>query len=208
MLLPTQAIFPGLLESAYRRELQKLFDHHVLPRLWAKDTSLWPVEDSQVESLKGNLRWLDLPTQLGPLLARVSARASLIEPAGFEDVVFVAMGDSNLAAECILRLPTARLGKRTFLLDNIDPDSVRAFEETLRLDKTLFVFASKSGRHLETHSLLLYFLERLRAVGIHSPGRHFVALTAENSYLSELAVSTTSLIVFFIRRASADAIHH
>jgi glucose-6-phosphate isomerase len=158
LLLPMQAIFPGLLESAYRRELQKLFDHHVLPRLWAKDTSLWPVEEFQVQSLKGNLRWLDLPTQLGPLLARVSAHASLIEPAGFEDVVFVAMGDSNLAAECILRLPTARLGKRTFLLDNIDPDSVRAFEETLRLDKTLFVFASKSGRHLETHSLLLYFL--------------------------------------------------
>ena len=97
------------------------------------------------------------------------------------------MGDSNLAAESILRLPAAKLGTRIFLLDYIDPDSVRAFDEMLHLDRTLFVFANKSGKHLETHSLLLYFLERLRVLGIHHPARHFVTLTEENSYLGELA---------------------
>jgi transaldolase/glucose-6-phosphate isomerase len=187
LLLATQAIFPGLLESAFRRELQTLFDNNALPRLWAKDPSLWPVEQFQAESLKNNLSWLDLPQQLGPLLARVVDRAAKIEPAGFEDVVFVTMGDSNLAAKSILRLPGARLGKRTFLLDNIDPDSVRAFDRMLRLDRTLFVFANKSGKHIEAHSLLLYFLERLKMAGIHSPARHFVTLTEENSYLGELA---------------------
>jgi len=35
--------------------------------------------------------------------------------------------------------------------------------------------------------LLLYFLERLRVLGIHHPARHFVTLTEENSYLGELA---------------------
>jgi transaldolase / glucose-6-phosphate isomerase len=187
LLLATQAIFPGLLESAFQRELQTLFDNNALPRLWAKDTSLWPVEEFQAQSLKNNLSWLDLPQQLGPLLARVVTRAAMIEPAGFEDVVFVTMGDSNLAAKSILRLPGARLGKRTFLLDNIDPDSVRAFDATLRLDKTLFIFANKSGKHIEAHSLLLYFLERLKMAGIPSPASHFVTLTEENSYLGELS---------------------
>jgi transaldolase/glucose-6-phosphate isomerase len=187
LLLPTQAIFPGLLERAFRRELQNLFDTNALPRLWAKDPSLWPAEEFQAEFLKNNLRWLDLPQQLEPLMARVVARAAMIEPAGFEDVVFVTLGDSNLAARSILRLPDARLGKRTFLLDTIDPDSVRTFAETLRLDKTLFIFANKSGKHIETHSLLLYFLEKLRMIGIQSPPRHFVTLTEENSYLGELA---------------------
>ncbi|HEV1995847.1 MAG TPA: hypothetical protein VGR03_16055 [Candidatus Acidoferrum sp.] len=186
MPLPTQAIFPGLLESAYRRELQNLSANNVLARLWAKDASLWPAEEFQAASLKSNLRWLDLPGQLGPLMARVAARAAMIEPAGFEDVVFITMGDSNLAAKSILRLPDAKLGKRTFLLENIDPDSVRAFDEWLRLDRTLFIFANKSGKHLETHSLLLYFLERLRIQGIDSPARHFVTVTEENSYLGEL----------------------
>src|SRR6267378_2502478 len=187
LLLPTQAIFPGFLQSAYRRELQNLSANNALARLWAKDASLWPVEQYQTESLKNNLRWLDLPGQLGPLLARVAARAAKVEPAGFEDVVFVTMGDSNLAAESILRLPAAKRGTRTFLLDYIDPDSVRDFDEMLRLDRTLFVFANKSGKHIEAHSLLLYFLERLRMLGIHSPARHFVSLTEENSYLAQLA---------------------
>src|SRR6266852_43634 len=171
--LPAQAIFPSLLESAYRRELQNLSANSALARLWAKDTSLWPAEKYQTESVKSNLGWLDLPGQLEPLLARVVARAAKIEPAGFEDVVFVTMGDSSLAAESILRLPAAKLGKRTFLLDNIDPDSLRALEEVLHLDRTLFVFASKSGKDIETHSLLLYFLERLRMLRIQSPARHF-----------------------------------
>src|SRR5882762_7200066 len=185
--LPKQAIFPGLLETAYRRELQNLSASNALARLWAKDASLWPAEQFQVESLKSSLRWLDLPGQLPPLLARVAARAAMIEPAGFEDVVLVAMGESNQAAKSILRLPAVKLAKRTFLLDNIDPDSLRAFDEHLRLDKTLFIFASKSGKHIEAHSLLLYFLERLRTAGVPSPERHFVILAEENSYLGELA---------------------
>jgi len=185
--LPTQAIFPGLLESTYRRELQNLFSKNVLARLWAKDTSLWPAEDYQAESMESNLSWLDLPEQLGPLLARVVARAAKVEPAGFEDVVFVTMGVSSLAAESILRSPAASLGKRTFLLDTIDPDSVRAFDGMLDFGTTLFVFANKSGKPIETHSLPLYFLERLKMMGIHSPAHHFITLTEENSYLGQLA---------------------
>lgn len=187
MRLPVQDVFPGVLQIAFRRELQNLYDNNGLARLWAKDASLWPAEEFQTESLKSNLRWLDLPGQLEPLMARVVARAAMIEPSGFEDVVFVTMGDSNLAAKSILRLPDAKLGKRTLLLDNIDPDSVRALDEMLCLDKTIFIFANKSGKHIETQSLLLYFLERLRMLGIHSPAHHFVTLTEENSYLGELA---------------------
>jgi len=185
--LPTQLIFPGLLENAYRQELQNLLACDALTRLWAKDPSLWPAEKYQAESVKSNLGWLDLPEQLGPLLSRLAARAAMIEPAGFEDVVFVALGDSSLAAETFLRLPTAKLGKRSFLLDAIDPDSIRSFDNILRFDKSLFVFANKSGKHLETHFLLLYFLERFRTQGIDSPARHFVTLTEENSYLGEIA---------------------
>ena len=187
MLLPTQAIFPGLLESVFRREIQNLSDDHAISRLWAKDYSLWRVESYQAESLKSNLRWLDLPDQLGPLLTRVVTRAAMIERAGFEDVVFVTMGNSGLAARSVLRLPDARLGKRTFLLDTIDPDAVRAFDRMLRPEKTLFIFVSKTGKNIETHSLLLYFLERLKAAGIQAPAGHIVTLTEENSYLGELA---------------------
>lgn len=175
------------MENDFRRELQNLSDSNALPRLWARDPSLWPEDEQHAKSLKNNLRWLDLPSQLEPLLARIVARSAQIEPAGFEDVVFVTMGDSNLAARSILRLPGARLGKRTFLLDDIAPDSVRAFDQMLRLEKTLFIFISKSGKNIETHSLFLYFLDRLKMVGVPSPASHIVTITEENSYLGELA---------------------
>jgi len=185
--LLAQAIIPGILEGAYHREMQNLVANNALPRLWSKDVSLWPVDQQQAQSVKSNLGWLDLPGQLGPLMARVVARAGEIEGAGFEDVVFVSMGDSNLAAESTLRLPSARLGKRTFLLDSLDPDSIAGLEEKLRLDRTLFIFANKSGKNIGMHSLLLYFLERVKALGVPSPANHFVALTEENSYLGSLA---------------------
>ena len=187
MSLPVQTISPGILESAYRREFQNLAAGNVVSRLWAKDASLWPAEEYQTEAVKNNLAWLDLPARLGPLMVRVAARAREVEAAGFEDVVFVSMGGSNLAAETILRLPSAKIGKRFFLLDSIDPDSVRALEDILHLDKTLFIFASKSGKSIESHSLFLYFFERLKILGSPSAARHFVALTEENSYLSQLA---------------------
>ncbi len=211
MPLPTQLIFPGLLENAYRQELQNLRARDALARLWAKDSSLWPAEKFQAESVKTNLGWLDLPEQLGPLLARLAARAAMIEPAGFEDVVIVALEDSSLAAETVLQLPTAKLGKRSFLLDTIDPESVRAFDHALHLDKALFVFANKSGKHLETHFLLLYFLEKLRTHGVHSPARHVVTLTEENSYLGEIAGEYAFLDTFLdppgIRGRYSSLIH-
>lgn len=197
MPLPVQALFPGVLESAYRRELQNLIAQNAVSRLWAKDSSLWPAEENQVESVKGNLAWLDLPDLLGPLMARVASRTADIDAAGFEDIVFIAMGGSNFAAETTLQLPSAKIGKSAFLLDNLDPDSLRALEEKIYLGRTLFIFASKSGKGIETHALLLYFLDKLKVSGINSPGRHFVALTEENSYLAGIARQYGFVDVFY-----------
>lgn len=194
--LPVQALFPGVLENAYHRECHNLITQNVVPRLWAKESSLWPVEEHQTESVRGNLAWLDLPDLLGPLMARVASRAADIDAAGLEDIVFIAMGGSNFAAETTLQLPSAKIGKRAFLLDSVDPDSIRALEERIHLDRTLFIFASKSGNGIETHALLLYFLDKLKSSGIHSPGRHFVALTRENSYLAEIAREYSFVDVF------------
>jgi len=185
--LPTQTVFPGRLEVAYRYELQRLLARNAIARLWAQDASLWPVEAHELESVRNNLRWLELPRQLGPLLDRVASRASQIESAGFEDVLLVSLGPASFAAEAILKLPFAKLGKRTFLLRSIDPDAVRAVEKSLSPDKTLLIFASKLGQDIDNHSLFLFFLEQLRARGVPSPASHFVALAEENSYLGQLA---------------------
>jgi transaldolase / glucose-6-phosphate isomerase len=188
MGLSVQTLIPGSLQTAYQRELDDLIATDAIARLWAKVPSLWPSGEG-AQKILTNLAWLDLPDRIGKQMADVSVAAAAAELEGFEDVVFVGMGDSNLAAQTILSFPAKKRWKRLFVLDSTDPATIAAVENQLDFQRTLFVFASKSGKHIEAHSLLLYFLQRLKAQGISSPGNHFIAVTEDGSYLSELAIS-------------------
>ena len=84
-----------------------------------------------------------------------------------------------------------------FLLDTTDTDAIRDVEAKVPLARTVFVFSNKSGKRIETHCLLLYFLDKLKGAGIESPGKHFIALTERNSYLASLANDYKFRDVFF-----------
>ena len=187
MKLPVQTLNPGSLQTAYRREFQNLVAAEAIRRLWAKDTSLWPADENKNKTKNENLGWLDLPDRIGAQMAHVAEFTAAAEAEGFDTLIFVGMGDSNLAAETVLNISVEKRGKRIFLLDSMDPDKVREVEKDLDFQRTIFVFANKSGKHIETQALLLYFLQRLKAEGIHSPGHHFIAVTEKGSYLAELA---------------------
>lgn len=197
MSLPSQAVHAGVLEQAYRRELDNMVAGEAIRRLWAKDLSLWPASEQQSASLSSNLTWLDLPEKMGPYMSRVAEFADAVEADGFQDAVFVGMGDANLAAEVVEHLAIAKRWKRLFVLDSTDPSAVQSVHRQLNYERTLFIFASKSGKQIESHALLLYFLEQLRARGVSAPGRQFVAVTEENSYLASLAGEYQFRGVFF-----------
>ncbi len=188
MTLSSQSVwFPASFDDAHRRELATLVSRDTLPRIWKRDTSLWHLEKTQSEALNSNLNWLDLPEHIGPYVTRVSQFAAEAEQDGFEDVVFVATGYSSLAAETIATLAIEKRYRRFFVLSDSDPQALRYLEGTLSLRNTLFVFASKSGKHIESHALLLYWLERCKHHHIPHAGRQFVAMTEENSYLHKMA---------------------
>jgi hypothetical protein len=184
--LPLQALSLKSFQNAYDRTLQNLIIAEAVPRLWNRDTSLWPAGENKNKSITSNLSWLDLPAHIGSQMAPLVRLGDAIVAEGFQHAVFVALGDSNLAAQSIIDLPIEKRWKRFFVLDSADPDHLRAVEQQLDLERTLFIFANKSGKHIETHSLLLYFLERLKRRGV-SPGHQCVAVTEESSYLAELA---------------------
>jgi transaldolase/glucose-6-phosphate isomerase len=185
--LPSQKISAEILEKEWRREMQRLASAGTVKRLWAKDESLWPYAKGQKRLITNNLNWLDLPDQIGPYMMRAVALAAATEREGFRDVVFVAMGDSNLAAETVAHAGPPQRPQRFFLLDSTDPATIQKVSDQIDLDRTLFVFANKSGKRIETHALLLYFMNRLRMQKAAEPGRCFVAVTEQDSYLSELA---------------------
>jgi transaldolase / glucose-6-phosphate isomerase len=152
-------------------------------------------------NLNANLSWLDLPERIGPYMAKVADFASQLEAEGFEDAVFVGCGDSSLAAETITQLSLPKRWKRLFVLDSTDPATVRGVAQDLNLERTIFIVASKSGKRVEGHALLLYFLELVRMKPIENPGRHFVVVTEEGSYLAQLATEYAFREVFLIHPA-------
>lgn len=180
-------IYPGKLAQAWRRELDNLVAGDTLKRLWAKDATLWRAADGRKPSVGANLAWLDLPEQVGAYMARAREFAEATKHNGFQDVVFIAMGDSNLAAETLLHTSAEKRFRRLFLLDSTDPSAIRAIDEQLDYQATLFVVANKTGKRIETQALLLYFLNRLKAQSVRDPGGCFVAVTEEDSYLAAMA---------------------
>ena len=67
------------------------------------------------------------------------------------------MGGSSLAPEVLRRSFAV---DRFHVLDTTHPKAIRALEEKLDLERTLFVSSSKSGTTLETRSHTDYFWEQ------------------------------------------------
>jgi glucose-6-phosphate isomerase len=184
--LPAQTVSPRTLEDAYRRELAGLDASNAVARLWAKDFTLWPASANGAKSQSFALNWLDLPSKMGDYMGRVQKAAAILDSDRFDAVIFLAMGASNLAAHAISALPAHRRIERFLVLDSTDPATILRVEQEIDLRRALFVVANKSGKVIELHALLLYFLDRLRALGVRSPGQQFIGVTDENSYLAEM----------------------
>lgn len=197
MPLAAQTVSPRTLEEAYRHELAGLQASSAVARLWAKDFTLWPGARNSPKSESLALNWLDLPAQMGEYMRRVQKVAVLLDSGWFECVVFLAMGASNLAAHAVAKLAPTKRVKRFVVLDSTDPATILRVESQVDLRRALFVVANKSGKGIELHALLLYFLDRLRALGVAKPGEQFIGVTDENSYLAEISKGYQFREIFF-----------
>jgi phosphoglucose isomerase-like protein len=140
----------------------------LVERLWARDATLWTGRDEAQW-----LGWLDEPLR-EPRDQMVEALAAL-RGLDFTSCVLLGMGGSSLAPEVMRRVA----GAQDFhVLDTTHPAAIRALEERIDPDTTLFLVSSKSGTTLETRCQLDYFWRA---------GRMFAAITDPGSELEELA---------------------
>jgi transaldolase/glucose-6-phosphate isomerase len=145
--------------------LSSLEPAELVDRIWARDPTVWTGHDEA-----SWLGWLDEP---GRMLERLDELDGLERD--FDDIVLLGMGGSSLAPEVL---------RRTFavpsfhVLDTTHPAAIRALEQELDLERTLFVVASKSGTTLETRCQLDYFLDR---------GGTFAAITDPGTELEQFA---------------------
>jgi transaldolase/glucose-6-phosphate isomerase len=152
----------------------------VARRVWAKDESLWG--GPGLPEIANRLGWLTISEAMLERADELVEFARAASADGLRDAVLLGMGGSSLAPEVLWRTfgaPPEALDLH--VLDSTDPATIRAVEEEVDLERTLFVVSTKSGGTIETLSLFEYF---------HSlvpDGSHFVAITDPGSSLLELA---------------------
>jgi transaldolase/glucose-6-phosphate isomerase len=141
--------------------------------IWNRDPHVWT--GSGEASWLG---WLDEPVRVQEQLDEIRRFAESLHEE-VDAVVLCGMGGSSLAPEVLRRTFGA---DRFHVLDTTHPRAIRALEEKLDLERTLFVSSSKSGSTLETRSHTDYFWEQ-------TGGRadRFCAITDPGSQLGQLA---------------------
>jgi len=145
----------------------------LVERIWARDAAVWTGSD------EGSwLGWLDEPWRMSEDVDLLLQFADSLV-GRIDTIVLLGMGGSSLAPEVI----KGTFQQETFhVLDTTHPQAIRRLQESLDLERTLFVASSKSGTTLETRSHLDYFWERAGR-----RGRQFAVVTDPGSQLEGLA---------------------
>jgi glucose-6-phosphate isomerase len=139
----------------------------LVERIWQRDPSVWTGADEAQW-----LGWLDEPPRMRERIQELLAFAAAVE---VDDVVLLGMGGSSLAPEVMRRQFGA---DRFHVLDTTHPTAIRRLEESIEVERTLFIAASKSGTTLETRSQVDYFRKR---------GGRFAVITDPGSPLAEVS---------------------
>ena len=180
---------PGPALSSHDGALDSLRRRRFVRRLFARDPWLWASDRDEAAAVEKRLGWLEGPARMKGRLPEVAEAAAGLREDGVRDVVLLGMGGSGQAARTLADVFGSREGHPVLtVLDDTHPDAIRAVEEEIELERTVFVVASKSGTTVETTSLYRHFRRRVEeAVGEdEAPGR-FVAVTDPGTPLAEEA---------------------
>jgi transaldolase/glucose-6-phosphate isomerase len=175
-----EAWLPDELEPAISARGRAAVDAQVAKRIWRKDDTLWG--EHGAPEIGNRLGWLTIAETLREALPDLTAFAKQAVDDGFTDCVLLGMGGSSLAPEVLRQsFGDQHGGLRLQVLDSTDAAAVRAIDDSIDVDRTLFLVSSKSGGTIEPMSMFRHFWSR------KPDGSHFVAITDPGSGLADMA---------------------
>lgn len=175
-------------EATVQAAIEQAEAEHWIEKLWKKDASLWKSEDDHQKIIRNSLGWVTVTETTLAAADDLAAFAARIRNEGFKHVMLLGMGGSSLCPEVFRRTFGKQPGfPELHVLDSTDPATVRAFEQSVDLKKTLFIVASKSGSTIEPLMFYKYFYSRMREVAGENAGDHFVAITDPGTMMEESA---------------------
>jgi transaldolase/glucose-6-phosphate isomerase len=174
-----EAQLPREAQDAIAGRVTRAMGESVAQRVWRRDPSLWG--GPGVAEIEDRLGWLTVSETMLEHAPELSAFAEECRAEGFTDAVLLGMGGSSLGPEVLRRsfdgIPG---GLRLQVLDSTHPDVVRAVQDSVPLERTLFIVSSKSGGTIET-------LSHYRHFSALAEPRQFVVVTDPGSPLEQLA---------------------
>jgi transaldolase / glucose-6-phosphate isomerase len=174
---------PASLESEVKARLKEWDGHGGTHRLWAGDASLWTGSDEA-----SWIGWIGIVEQQLDDLTPLKNLQAEVKKEGFTHVLLLGMGGSSLCPE-VWKETFGRVAgsPELHVLDSTDPAQVKAIEDKIDLDKTLFIVSSKSGSTLEPNIFKAYFFEKVKQKLGAKAGSRFVAVTDPGSNLEKEA---------------------
>jgi transaldolase/glucose-6-phosphate isomerase len=163
-------------------------------RLWGRDATLWTGSDEAHW-----LGWLGICDDQLAHLDKLTSFAEAVKKDGFTQVLLLGMGGSSLCPE-VLKMTYGKIpgAPELFVLDSTDPDQIRAMEDKIGYQHTLFIVSSKSGSTLEPNIFKAYFFERAKQVlGPEQAPKHFVAITDPGSQMQRVAEADKFRFIFY-----------
>jgi transaldolase/glucose-6-phosphate isomerase len=157
---------PAELQHPVAERVKRAIADKVAERIWRRDPSLWG--GPGVPEIEDRLGWLTVSETMLEHASELNAFAEQCRTDGFTDAVLLGMGGSSLGPEVIRRsFGEVPGGLRLQVLDSTHPDVVLGVQESVDIERTLFIVSSKSGGTVETLSHY----------------RHFKALAAPNQFV-------------------------
>ncbi|MEL6407299.1 MAG: bifunctional transaldolase/phosoglucose isomerase [Chloroflexota bacterium] len=180
-VMDRQKLALGIYAANVNKAIAKVDKDFVNERIWSKDGSLWTSFNPDIIKIERRLGWLDVLETID--IKRLKTLQADIKQSDISDVVLLGMGGSSLVADVLWRIFGQQADFPAFtVLDSTNPIRIRQVEDSITLDKTLFIVASKSGITIETLSFYRYFYEKTG-----NNGAQFLAITDPDTALATLA---------------------
>ncbi len=178
----------GSFEASITEWIQKAEKQSMVKRLWGKDASLWKKTPKEQAEIVARLGWLTAAHLMKDRAVSLKAFADEIRAEGVTHVVLLGMGGSSLAPEVFQSVCGNKTGYPELLvLDSTDPLKVRAIQEKIDLQKSIFIVSSKSGGTIELLSFSKFFFEQVKALEGDKAGQRFIAITDPGTPLEKMA---------------------
>ena len=175
-------------QAAVDAAISRIEKEKFVERIWKKDATLWKSDDAHKKIISNALGWLTVVDQMAKNAKEIRAFAESVRR-DFDAIVVLGMGGSSLCSEVTRRVFGKVSGYPELLvLDSTVPEAIRNLESKLKLERTLFMVASKSGTTTEPMMFHRYFYDRVKSVKGDRAGDNFIAVTDPDTQLQKDAL--------------------